>query len=271
MGPPVSAVDPVARAEELRRLITYHNDRYHRLDEPEITDGEFDVARCRSYEPSRPITPIWPYRCRPPQPSAPHRRPSSLRSTHRVPMMSLDNAFSARGAAGLGRPSGQTDPAQATALRLRAQDRRPGHVADLRRRRASSQAATRGDGTTGEDVTANVATIAAIPHRLSWPAGGPPPESSRSAARSTCPRAFDELNRRQAEAGREALRQPAQSAAGSLRQKDPSITAIRSLVLLGLPGRRPVGRRPGTPPATSTPSSCLASAGFPVNPEIERS
>ena len=90
----MTSLDPVARAEELRALITYHNDRYHRLDDPEITDGEYDglVRELRAIEADHPdlVVPDSPS-------SAVGAAPSALFApvAHRVPMMSLDNAFGA--------------------------------------------------------------------------------------------------------------------------------------------------------------------------------
>ena len=87
------------------------------------------------------------------------------------------------------------------------------------------QAATRGDGQVGEDVTANVATIAVVPKRL--PAGAPDVLEVRGEVYMPVA-AFEELNRRQEEAGQRLFVNPRNSAAGSLRQKDPGITASRS-------------------------------------------
>ena len=130
------------------------------------------------------------------------------------------------------------------------------------------QAATRGDGRVGEDVTANVATIAGAARTDCRRAR---PRCSRCAARCTC--RCVELrgaqragpSRGRAEARRFA--NPRNAAAGSLRQKDPSVTASRELALLVLPARR--GRRAArrSPPITRRWSSC-ARSGFPVNPEI---
>ena len=89
-----------------------------------------------------------------------------------------------------------------------------------------TRAATRGDGEVGEDVTANVVTIAAIPHRL--PAPAPDVVEVRGEIYMPIP-AFDELNRRQAEAGARTFINPRNAAAGSLRQKDPAVTAGREL------------------------------------------
>ena len=116
------------------------------------------------------------------------------------------------------------------------------------------QAATRGDGTTGEDVTANVRTIAAVPERLAL-APDDLPEILEVRGEVYLPiSAFEDLNRRQVEAGLRPFANPRNSAAGSLRQKDPSVTAARPLSFWAYqvgevdggaagPQRRPVSAR----------------------------
>ena len=138
------------------------------------------------------------------------------------------------------------------------------------------RAATRGDGVTGEDVTPNVKTIAAVPTRLAGSAGRRP---WRSGARCSCrSTAFHELNERLTEAGKAPFANPRNSAAGSLRQKDPRVTATRPLGLIvhGLavpgedtggqrharPGRgRPARRRPGHPVRLVRAAARLGPAG----------
>jgi DNA ligase (NAD+) len=276
--------DPVARGEELRGLIEYHNDRYHRLDDPEVTDGEYDalVRELRALEAEHPdlIVPGSPT-------GTVGAAPSTLFAsvTHRVPMMSLDNAFS-------------PDELQAWADRLAKQvPEDTAFVCELKidglaisltyRQGRFVQAATRGDGRTGEDVTANVATIADIPDRLD-DAVGPPPEVIEVRGEVYMPvSAFDELNRRQAEAGERLFVNPRNSAAGSLRQKDSSITASRALSfwayqvgdlqLAAIEGAPPVPADAGGGDAVGEPGALapthaetlawLDRAGFPVNPE----
>ncbi|HZM54581.1 MAG TPA: NAD-dependent DNA ligase LigA [Acidimicrobiales bacterium] len=269
--------DPVARAEELRALIAYHNDRYHRLDAPEIADAEFDalVRELRSIEVDHPDLAV------PDSPTATvGAAPSTLFApvVHRVPMMSLDNAFSG-------------EELQAWADRLARQI--PADTAFVCELKIDGlaisltyvdggfvQAATRGDGRTGEDVTANVATIGAIPSRLR-PEVGPPPAVIEVRGEVYMPvSAFEDLNRRQAEAHERLFVNPRNSAAGSLRQKDPSITATRALSFwayqVGELTATPGGERgsdddAALPPELTTSQSktmdWLGRAGFPVNPE----
>ena len=273
MSPPnASGPDPMARAEELRALIGFHNDRYHRLDDPVVSDGEYDalVRELRSIEADHPdlVVPDSPT-------STVGAAPSALFApvAHRVPMMSLDNAFS-------------REELQAWADRLAKQiPSDTAFVCELKidglaisltyRQGRFVQAATRGDGQTGEDVTPNVATIADIPDRLR--AGiAPRPELIEVRGEVYMPlSAFEGLNRRQAEAGERLFVNPRNSAAGSLRQKDASITASRSLSFwayqvgeLQLAGRKADDNaRSALATTHSSTLEWLGKAGFPVNPE----
>jgi DNA ligase (NAD+) len=266
--------DPVARAGALRALIAHHNDRYHRLDDPEIADADYDalVRELRGIEAEHPdlVVPESPT-------STVGAPPSTLFApvAHRVPMMSLDNAFS-------------PDELQAWADRLAKQvPEDTAFVCELKidglaisltyRDGRFVQAATRGDGRTGEDVTANVATIADIPSSLDE-AVSPPPALIEVRGEVYMPiSAFEELNRRQSEAGERLFVNPRNSAAGSLRQKDPSITASRDLSYWAYQVgelQRPAGPggadgpTPGALAATHADTlAWLDRAGFPVNPE----
>ena len=273
---PVAAArgdDPVARAAELRALVAHHNERYHTLDAPEITDAEYDelVRELRSLEAEHPDLVV---------PGSPTSQVGATPSTlfapvvHHVPMMSLDNAFSPEELrAWADRVAKQVPADTAFECELKIDGLA---ISLLYRHGRFVQAATRGDGTTGEDVTANVATIAAIPGSLD-PAHGTVPESLEVRGEVYMPiAAFDDLNRRQAEAGDKLFVNPRNSAAGSLRQKDPGVTATRALAFWAYQ----VGEI--LPPPTtdrSDPTADLAisqsgtldwlgRAGFPVNPEV---
>jgi DNA ligase (NAD+) len=194
---------------------------------------------------------------------------------HRVPMMSLDNAFS-------------PEELQAWADRLARQiPADTAFVCELKidglaisltyRGGRYVQAATRGDGRTGEDVTANVATIADIPDRLD-PTAGPVPQVIEVRGEVYMPKsAFEELNRRQAELDGRQFVNPRNSAAGSLRQKDASITGDRALSFWAYQVGELVMGQEGSPAAPPRPEELatthsdtlawLDRAGFPVNPE----
>ncbi len=269
-GTAAGDLDPAARVEELRALIEYHNQRYHQLDAPEIPDSEYDalVRELRDIEANHPdlITPDSPTQ----EVGAP---PSTLFSAveHRVPMMSLDNAF-------------LPEELQAWADRLaKSVPAGTAYVCELKidglamsltyRDGRYVQAATRGDGRTGEDVTANVATIAAIPEVLSDKVGTPPAVIEvRGEVYMPIP-AFEELNRRQEVTGSKVFVNPRNSAAGSLRQKDATVTASRELSFWSyqVGDLEPAPRE--TLPAELTGShsdtlAWLSQAGFPVNPEV---
>ncbi len=273
----MSTFDPSARAEELRGLIAHHNDRYHRLDDPEIADFEYDalVRELQTIETDHPDLKVAE------SPStAVGAAPSALFAPviHRVPMMSLDNAFSAEELhAWAERLAKQIPEDTAFVCELKID----GLAISLTYRDGRYvQAATRGDGRTGEDVTANVATIGDVPQHLRKAVGTPPSLIEVRGEVYIPISAFEELNRRQAEAGDRLFVNPRNSAAGSLRQKDPSITASRSLSFWAYqvgefdpaaqagPGRADADGEPGDlAPTHAGTLAWLARAGFPVNPE----
>lgn len=216
------------RVEELREQINHHSYRYHVLDEPQVSDAEYDelLGELRRAEEAFPelITE-----------DSPTQRvgatPADLfaPAPHRAPMLSLDNAFSTqelrawaeRVAKGLG---GLDGVAFACELKI------DGVACALTYERGSLvRAATRGDGRTGEDITANVRTVRGVPPRL---LSANPPEVIEVRGEMYLPvRAFGELNTGLQEAGLKAFANPRNAAAGSLRQKDPKVTASRPLRL----------------------------------------
>ena len=170
-------------------------------------------------------------------------------------------ARSTRGcASGLGLPPA---PEPAPDLRYVAELKIDGLAISLRYERGRFvQGATRGDGTTGEDVTANLRTISVIPA-----AARPNPPRSRRAARSSCPRPSSaRINEEREEAGLPLYANPRNSGAGSLRQIDPTVTAGRKLSawFYQLVEDGADGRDPDRPP-----SSASTALGFPVNPDHE--
>ena len=226
-------------ANELMRLakaIAHHNKLYHAHDAPEISDAEFDALVRRNNE----LEAVFPHLVRADSPNAQvgaavEASPLS-KVTHAKRMMSLDNAFSdedvedfvARVRRFLNLPAD-------TSVALTAEDKIDGLSCSLRYENGELvQAATRGDGQVGEDVTANVRTIADIPHRLS---GNVPAVFEVRGEVFMAKADFEALNARLlAEADDpEKARQfanPRNAAAGSLRQKDPLVTASRPLRFL---------------------------------------
>ena len=245
-----------ARATELREAIQYHNERYFGHDEPEISDAEYDalVRELRALEAEHPelVTEDSPTQ-RPG--AAPIPTPFS-EVRHLRPMLSLDNAFSREELVAWGERLGRlvagtrsrTSVSRSwTASRSRCSTRTGVFV----------RAATRGNGETGEDVTANVRTIDDVPEKLK---GKSVPDVLEVRGEVFMPLAsFEELNRRQGEAEERLFANPRNAAAGSLRQIDPTITASRAPLAVLLPARRDGGRpAPAHPPrdaGVAAPSS----------------
>lgn len=252
--------DVTRRVEQLREQIRYHNERYYQLDEPEVSDAEYDalVRELQGLEEQFPalITP-----------DSPTQQVSGAASAtfapvvHREPMMSLDNAF---GEAELRAWGTRVERGLAgAAARYVCELKIDGLAISVRYEGGRMvQAATRGDGRVGEDVTANVATVSVLPSRLR---GAPQVLEVRGEVYMPVP-AFEELNRRQAEAGLRLFANPRNSAAGSLRQKDPRITASRELAMWCYH----LGEVVGGPELTTHHETLefLAALGLPVNPEI---
>lgn len=222
----------IGAAEEMSRLrqaIDHHNYRYYVLDDPVIGDAEYDrlLRRLRELEDAYPdlITPDSPTR-------RVGGRPLEAFETvvHRVPMLSLGNAF---------------DEDELRAFDRRVRGLLPGesmeYVAELKIDGLSVsllyedgvfvRGATRGDGTTGEDITENLRRVRSVPLRLGVPDG-------RTSIRGRLEvrgevympvREFEALNRRREAAGEPLFANPRNAAAGSVRQLDPSVTASRAL------------------------------------------
>ena len=214
------------RVEELRSLIEHHRYRYHVLDDPELADAEYDLlmTELRDLEDRFPELQTS---------DSPTRTvggsPADLFAPviHRAPMLSLDNAFSFEEldawAERVSRGGGE-------GARFACELKIDGVACALTYERGVLvRAATRGDGRVGEDITANVRTVEGIPRTLSHP---DPPAIIEVRGEIYFPvRAFDELNRTLTAAGGRAFANPRNGAAGSLRQKDPRVTAARPLRL----------------------------------------
>jgi DNA ligase (NAD+) len=220
---------PAERIDELRRLIRHHEERYYVLNAPEVADVEFDalMKELERLEAEHPdlVTP-----------ESPTQRVGGRAAAgfdtveHAEPMLSLDNsyseeelrAFDERVRRGLAADGGHDAPAT--------------YVAELKIDGLSialtyddgrlMRGATRGDGVRGEDVTANVRTIRAIPLRLAHPIAG------RVEIRGEVylPRkAFERINREREDAGEPLFANPRNAAAGAMRNLDPSLVAKRGL------------------------------------------
>jgi DNA ligase (NAD+) len=221
--------DASTRADELRRLIAHHDRRYHVEDRPEISDAEYDalVRELRELEARHPelITP-----------ESPTQRVSGQVAElfaaveHKVPMLSLDNATSAEDLKQFeARMSRAVPGAQ---WRYVCEPKVDGlGVALLYEDGRYVRGATRGDGRVGEDVTANLATVRSIPKTLAGILAGCRVLEIRGEVFMSR-EAFRRLNRELEAAGQSPFANPRNAAAGAVRQKDPAVTARRSLDIL---------------------------------------
>ena len=215
--------DPAELVQDLRERIAYHNRRYFELDEPEISDAEYDelVAELAALER------IHPELVAPESPTqhvggAPVGLFEEVR--HRTPMMSLDKTASYEELLAWGR---RMQRFISGVVPFTCELKIDGLAMSLLYEGGKlARAATRGNGEVGEDVTANVATIPAVPRELG--AKAPEVMEVRGEIYMTIS-AFEELNRHQGEAGARIFINPRNAAAGSLRQKDPGVTAGREL------------------------------------------
>lgn len=214
------------KARELREKLNYHSYRYYVLDDPEITDEEYDrmMRELIELEERFPevVTPDSPTRrvgAPPDQAFQPVR--------HKARMLSLDNVFN-------------EEELRAFIRRVEAQVGETDYVCELKIDGAGIaltyedgilvRGATRGDGVTGEDVTANLRTIRSLPLRL---LGDHSVSYLEIRGEVFMPRAaFEALNRQREEEGQPPFANPRNAAAGSLRQLDPRVTASRNLDLI---------------------------------------
>ena len=272
--PDQSQIDPEkARLEELRRQIHFHNYRYHVLDDPVITDYEFDrlLRELRQIESNHPewITP-----------DSPSQRVDSQPATrfskvgHPAPILSLANAFSAQ-------------EVRAWFERISRLDERVLHTNFVIEPKIDGLSvvlhyrdgvlvlgATRGNGEEGEDVTVNLRTLRSIPLRIPVDPKGPRAPTYLAVRGEVYMnvKEFEALNQRLEESGEKTYLNPRNTAAGSLRQLDPVLTAGRPLNLLSYAIVAMEGEKPGT---QWDLLQYLRSLGFPVTkhaslqPDIE--
>src|SRR6267378_8046166 len=217
-------------AEELREKLRYHEYRYHVLDDPEISDAAYDrmLARLKELEAAHPdiVTPDSPTARVGAQP-----REGFQAVRHARPMLSLDNAFSfdalrdfdRRVREGIGRE----------AIEYIAEHKFDGLSISLHYEDGVlARGVTRGDGTTGEDVTPNIKTIRSIPLRIDASVLKKNKLRADFEVRGEImmtKKAFEALNRKQEEIGGKIFVNARNSAAGAVRVLDPSITAARRL------------------------------------------
>lgn len=271
MSKPSAPLSPAQLVRDLRKRIEHANYRYHVLDDPEITDVEYDrvLRELEALEADHPELAT---------PDSPTRRVGA-RATggfaevrHALPMLSLSNAFEQEGSNDRERyhevaeferrieqTLGRSNPVFSVEPKL------DGLAISLRYENGQFvQGATRGDGETGEDVTANLRTVRAIPLRLrgdDWPR-----VLEVRGEVIMLRKDFEAFNAYARDHGEKPLANPRNGAAGSLRQLDPAITAKRKLSFFAYS----VGAVEGVelPPSHSKTLQKLRDWGFPVSPEV---
>lgn len=261
---PKGALDRVAI---LREQIGYHDSRYYEHDAPEIPDADYDqlMIELRALEAQYPelITP-----------KSPTQRVGGSAVTtfapvrHSQPMMSLDNAFSPEELeAWVERIVRLTPKLEPEQIAFSCEPKVDGVAMSLLYRDGDLvQAATRGDGVTGEDVTANILTIATVPRRLVG-ANRPPSLIEVRGEVYLSHAAFGAMNERAQKEGTKPFVNPRNAAAGSLRQKDPSITAMRPLAFFAYQIGEVDGEAEWKPTTQSDALALLRRSGFAVSSE----
>ena len=256
-------------ANELMRLaraIAHHDRRYHAEDAPEISDAEYDALVRRNAE----LEAAFPHLVRADSPNRKvgHEVTASPLSkvSHEVRMMSLDNAFAEDEVAEfLARVRRFLALPEEAEIAVTAEDKIDGLSCSLRYEDGKLvRAATRGDGQVGEDVTANVAQIADIPQMLR---GNVPATFEIRGEVYMAKQDFTALNAAQQEHGEKLFATPRNAAAGSLRQKDPTVTAARPLRFLA----HGWGAASDVPaPTQFAMMDAIANWGVPVSPDLVR-
>jgi DNA ligase (NAD+) len=308
-------IDSAQRLKELRDAIRRHEERYYIHNDPEISDQEFDdllheLERLEAEHPDL-VTPDSPT-----QRVGGRIAEGFATVAHVVPMLSLDNAynevelraFDERVKRGVARGEGGADPAEPdTAVAYVAELKIDGlSIALTYEDDRLVRGATRGDGSRGEDVTANVRTIRAIPLSLRGPSTGSPlgvtrgdPERVEGAGQAAptgrveirgevyLPRAsFERLNREMEDAGEPLFANARNTAAGTMRNLEPSLVSKRNMgafVYQLVDGRThgsastegnispdPVGADPRVGPTHAETLTAMAQWGLPVEPHWRR-
>jgi len=253
------------RVEALRAALEHHNHAYYVLDAPTVSDAEYDrlFAELQQLESDHPELA---------SPDSPTRRVGGAPAAgfgqvrHAVPMLSLQNAFSDDEVRAFDRRVRESaienglDPGR---LRYCAELKFDGLAVSLRYEHGRLvRGATRGDGAVGEDVTANLRTVRAIPLRLS----GPAPAALEVRGEVLMYRAeFERMNEAQRARGDKPFVNPRNAAAGSLRQLDPTLTAQRPLRFFAY-GLGEVAPDADPPDSHAALLDWLASLGLPVGP-----
>jgi DNA ligase (NAD+) len=259
--------DPAARAEELRKQLDYHLYRYHVLDDPEVSDAEYD----RLFDELKALEEEHPDLATPDSPTRRVGAPPSERfqkTEHLSPMGSLDKITTEEAlrkwADDVRKRLGTDEP-----VAFVTEPKIDGSAVNLTYERGEFvRGATRGDGYRGEDVTVNLRTLRSISPRMILPSGEDPPSLLEVRGEVYFPLSgFRELNERFAAEGKRLAPNPRNAAAGSLRQLNPAITAERPLSIW-IHG---MGHHEGLPADTHWDAlQWLRERGFRTNPLAER-
>ena len=220
---------PLSEIETLRNKLREYEYHYHVLDNPLVPDAEYDrlMNELKNLEWQHPelITPDSPT-----QRVGAKPLDGFSQVTHELPMLSLDNAFSDEDLDGFLRRMESYISVAPSSLAFCCEPKLDGlAVSILYVNGVLTQAATRGDGTTGEDITANIRTIRNIPLKLKT--DNPPLRLEVRGEVFMPQKGFEALNQKALEKGEKTFANPRNAAAGSLRQLDPKITAQRPLML----------------------------------------
>ena len=250
--------------EQLRESLRYHEYQYHVLDNPQIPDAEYD----RLFHQLKALEQQYPEYLTEDSPTQRvGAKPLSgfAQVTHEIPMLSLDNAFSDEDFAAFVRRIQERLIAMPNPLTFCCEPKLDGlAVSILYVNGKLTQAATRGDGTTGEDITLNIRTIRNIPLQLRTEH---PPARLEVRGEVFMPQAgFEKLNEAALQHGEKTFANPRNAAAGSLRQLDPKITSQRPLML----NAYNIGIAEGVelPTTHYARLQWLKSVGIPINNEI---
>ncbi len=251
--------------EQLRESLRYHEYQYHVLDNPQIPDAEYD----RLFHQLKALEQQYPEYLTEDSPTQRvGAKPLSgfAQVTHEIPMLSLDNAFSDEDFAAFVRRIQERLIALPNPLTFCCEPKLDGlAVSILYVNGKLAQAATRGDGTTGEDITLNIRTIRNIPLQLRTEH---PPARLEVRGEVFMPQAgFEKLNEVALQHGEKTFANPRNAAAGSLRQLDPKITSQRPLML----NAYNIGIAEGVelPTTHYARLQWLKSVGIPINNEIQ--
>lgn len=266
---PASAI---ARAAELRAMIEQANYRYHVLDDPDLTDADYDRLM-RELEALEAEHPALASNDSPTRKVGARAHGGFAEVTHRLPMLSLGNAFEQPGETDRERFREVAEFERRIEHTLKRSEpvfsvepKLDGLAISLRYEQGVFvQGATRGDGETGEDVTANLRTVRAIPLRLRG-AGWPAVLEVRGEV-IMLRKDFEAFNQHARAHDEKPLANPRNGAAGSLRQLDPAITARRRLSFFAYA----IGVVEGgeLPPTHSATLRQLREWGFPVSPDVD--